>query len=468
MDGTERDNKGQAGPSGASRRLRSWKEIAAYFGTDERTVKRWEARGLPVQRVPGGSRTPVYADTHALDSWMSRKSEPASSAAAIEPPPAAAAEPAAMAAPPRRSLMLAGVVVAVAIGAGAFALSRADVAEAPQAKHQPSQRAVDLFTAGVVQAERATPDSMRRAIQFFGQAIAEDPAYADAYAGLASAYIQLRVVAAVTEAEAYPRAKAAAQRALELDPNSSQAHGSMGYIAFYSDWDFERGLHHFGEAARLDPRSSRGRYLYGMALLHSGDLAGALRELDASQRLDPRSRGILAERGLVLYLMGRRNEGLGLIRQVVANDPDYMLAHQYLSLILFEQGRWREGLDEGEIVARLRQDQGRLSLAGPARRALAQGGGEAMLRVVLEGQKRRHAAGQEPAYVVAEFHALLGERDAALRYLRQSIAAREPLALLMRIDPLLHRLRRDPEFQQLAAQVGAGRLAVRQASAQRP
>lgn len=453
MDGSTKDNKGLGGAAaGASRRLRSWKEIAAYFGTDERTVKRWEARGLPVQRVPGGSRTPVYADTHALDEWMQGKSAAAEPA---EPAPAAAPSP-----PPRKRTRLfavIGLAAILAIGAGTYAYTSINAGRAPPARHQPSQRAVDLFTAGVVQAERATPDSVRRAIEYFGQAIAEDPAYADAYSALANAYIQLRVVAAVTEAEAYPRARAAAERALELDPNSSSAHGAMGYIAFYSDWDFQRGLHHFSEAARLDPRSARGRYLYGMALLHSGDFTGALRELDASQRLDPRSRGILAERGFVLHLMGRREEGIGLIRQVIANDPDYMLAHQYLSLILFEQGRWREGLDEGEIVARLRQDQGRLSLAAPARRALEQGGGEAMLRAVLAGQKRRHAAGQEPAYVVAEFHALLGERDEALRYLRQSIAAREPLALMMRLDPLLHRLRGDPEFQQLAQQVGAGR-----------
>ena len=70
------------------------------------------------------------------------------------------------------------------------------------------------------------------------------------------------------------------------------------------------------------------------------------------------------------------------------------------------------------------------------------------------GQKRRHAAGDEPAFVLAEFHALLGEREPALRYLRQSVAAREPLALTMRIDPLLRNLRGDPEFRRLAARVG--------------
>ena len=461
MDGTERGNKGQTGPTGGTRRLRSWKEIAAYFGTDERTVKRWEARGLPVQRVPGGARTPVYADTQALDQWMSGKS-------AIPAPTGDTGADAAKSA--RRARLMAGIGIAAAttIGLSAIALTRNDTAEAPQPRHQPSQRAVDLYTAAVYQADRATPESMRRAISLFGQAITDDPAYAEAYAGLAQAYLRLRVFAAVTEAEAYPRAKAAAQRAIELDPNLSQAHAAIGYVSFYSDWDFARGLRHFAEATRLDPRSAAGRYQYGIALLHSGDPAAALRELEAAQRLDPRSRSILADKGFILYLIGRRDEGTALLQQVITNDPDYVMAHQYLSLIHLSEGDWRAGLAESETVARMRQDRGRLALAASARRALNEGGGEAMLRSVLAGHRRLHAAGREPAYVLAEFHALLGEREPALHYLRQSIAAREPLALMMRFDPLLRRLHGDPEFRQLAIQIGLPRPNRPQASPRAP
>lgn len=432
-----------SGESGAGRRLRSWKEIAAYFGTDERTVKRWEARGMPVQRVPGGARTPVYADVGELERWFGgRKEEPA-------PSPVEAA-----AAPRRRWwLALAAVLIAVA-GIAAFVLLRAPDPQTAATKHEPSPKAVDFYSAATYQMDRATPESIRRAITLYGQAIAEDPAYAEAFAGLASAYVRLRTFAAVTEAEAYPRARAAAERAIQLDPNLAQAHAAMGYISFYSDWDFPRGLHHFGEAARLDPRSAVGRNEYGLALLHSGDLAAALREIEASQRLDPRARGILATRGFAVYLNGRREEGVALLRQAVANDPEYMPPHHFLSLIYLGEGHWREGLEESIVVARLRQDEGRLALAEPARRALAAGGGPAALRVVLAGQLRRHAAGREPAYVVAEIYALLGERSEALRYLRQSVAAREPLALTMRIDPLLRNLRADPEFQELAARIG--------------
>jgi tetratricopeptide (TPR) repeat protein len=444
MDGAGRDNKGHGGPSNGdgSRRLRSWKEIAVFFGKDVRTVKRWEARGLPVQRVPGGSRTSVFADTLALEHWISGN-------ARNDAPPAVAQTPGRS-----RRLALAGIALALAIGAGAVALNGLGVDQAPPARHQPPQRAVDLYTAATNQSERATPESLRRAIDLYGRAIADDPAYAEAYAGLAGTWIRLRTFAAVTEAEAYPRAKAAAQRALELDPDLAQAHAWMGYVNFYADWDFARALHHFGEAVRLDPRRAGGRYQYGLALLHSGDFAAALRELESAQRLDPSSRSILADRGFALYVAGRREEGLSLLGEAVANDPDYMMSHQYLALIHLGEGNWRAGLDQAEIVSRLRQDSDRLALAGPARRALEEGGGEAMLRVVLAGQRRLHAAGREPAYVLAETHALLGEREAALRYLRQSIAAREPLALTLRIDPLLRRLHRDPEFRRLAERVG--------------
>ena len=430
------------GNGATAKRLKSWKEIAAFFGTDERTVRRWEDRGLPVQRVPGGARATVYADVGELEKWFSgRKDKPA-------PPPAA------VAAPPSRRWLAAGATLLLIAGIGGFALLQSSAPGVPAARHEPPEKAVDLYTAGISQGEQATPESLRRAIGLFGQAIAEDPAYAEAYAGLASAYIRLRTFAAVSETEAYPRAKAAAQRALELDPNLSHAHNSMGFISFYSDWDFARGLHHFGEAARLDPRGAMSRYQYGMALLHAGDFAAALRELEVAQRLDPRARGILADKGFVFYLLGRREEGIALIRQVAANDPDYMVPHHYLTLVHLGEGDWRTGLDQAEIVARLRQDRDRLALAAPARRALEAGGGEAMLRSVLAGQMRLHAAGREPAYVLAETHALLGERAAALRYLRQSIAAREPLALTLRLDPLLRSLRSDPEFRRLAAQVG--------------
>jgi tetratricopeptide (TPR) repeat protein len=444
-----RAKAGMASISGndtTAKRLKSWKEIASFFGTDERTVRRWEERGLPVHRVPGGARPTIYAEPAELEAWFRGRGRAG---------PDEAASPGAV--PPARHpwiVAAVGLALLAATAAGILFYAGTGQPEAPVARHQPPEKAVDLFTAGVSQAERATPESLRGAIALYGQAIAEDPAYAEAYAALANTYIRLRTFAAVSEAEAYPRARAAAQRALDLDPNLPQAHAAIGFVNFYFDWDFAGGLHHFSEARRLDPRSSSGHYQYGMALLHAGDFPAALREIEMVQRLDPRARGILADKGFILYLLGRRDEGMRLINQVATDDPDFLMPHHYLSLIHLSDGDWLAGLGQAEIVARLRQDRDRQALAATARRSLEQEGPQAMLRSVLAGQQRLHAAGREPLYVLAETAALLGDHHLALRYLERSIAAREPLALTMRIDPLLRSLRGEPEYLRLAARFG--------------
>lgn len=430
-------------------RLRSWKEIASFFGTDERTVKRWEQRGLPVRRVPGGARATVYADVADLEAWFrGHSSEPEGE---TDAPPERPANR-------RLSTAILGGLVAIGLaGAAIYALDRPDGQQAGAKHHQPSQKAVNLYSAATAQAERFTPDSLRTAVQLYGQTIAEDPAFAEAYAGLAAAYVRLRQFAALPEAEAYPRARAAAERALELDPNLPHAHAAIGFISFYSDWDFQRGIHHFREVARLDPNDPTGRYQYGMALLHAGDFARALEEIEAAQRLDPRSRGTLADKGFILYLLGRRREGVALIQQVAQNDPDYLMPHHYLTVIHFADGNFPAGLDRVRTVARLRQDADRIALVETVSRAFETGGRQAMLGAMLAGQRRLHAQGRESAYVLAETYALMGDRPAALEHLRRSIAAREPLALTMRFDPLLRGLHATPEYRRLAAQLGIPR-----------
>src|SRR5687767_7292627 len=143
---------------GRTGRLKSWKEIAAFFGTDERTVRRWEERGLPVYRVPGGARATIYADAGELERWFSGRHD---EVAAMPEAPA-----------PKRGLWLAiaGAVLAIA-GVSALLLVRGGPPDAPAAaRHEPSQKAVDQLTAATYQAERATPESMRRAIELYGQA----------------------------------------------------------------------------------------------------------------------------------------------------------------------------------------------------------------------------------------------------------------------------------------------------------
>lgn len=172
------------------------------------------------------------------------------------------------------------------------------------------------------------------------------------------------------------------------------------------------------------------------------------------QRLSPTSRGIRSEKAYALYWAGRREEALALLHESLAEDANYVQSHRFLALIRFGEGDFRSGLEHARAYARLRGDSLRLPLIDRASRAYSQGGRDAMLRTILAGQQRLVAQGSEPVYVLAGTHALMGDREAALHHLRRSVQAREPAALMMRIDPLLRGLHDDPRFEQLVLQIG--------------
>ncbi|HWT11764.1 MAG TPA: tetratricopeptide repeat protein [Allosphingosinicella sp.] len=429
-------------------RLKSWKEIAAFFDADERTVRRWENRGLPVRRVPGGARATVYAEVGELQAWLAGRTKAAPGA------PDPAADPRA-GEPSRRRWTLSGAAALIVAGVIALAVSRTAPAGDQARVHEPPQEAVDLYVEASYDWQRRTPDRIRRAIELFGRAIARDPEYAEAYAGLANAHIAARKYSAATEAEAYPRAKAAAERAVELDPNLAEAQTALAFINFYWEWDWSQALRRYRRAIELDPRAALARHSYGMALMHSGDIEGALAQVTAAQRLDPQSRTIRADRGLLLLLAGRTEEGVGLLREMCDEEPSFVSPRFYLAYFHdVPAGDYRSALDHSLVLERLREDRQRVALFEEMERALARGGPRAMLQMRLAGLERLHRQGRESAYVVAGSHALLGHREAALRYLRQAIERREPLALMVRIDPTFRSVRSDPEFRRLAASIG--------------
>src|SRR5579862_9457751 len=273
----------------ADRRLDSWKEIAVFFGRDERTVRRWEKeRALPVHRVPGKGRGSVYAFSGELTQWLKspnyseesiaqeaqaqdstsdslapadaipngtawdgtgRRQQEIDSAAFEKPKPF------------RRKLkyLLAICILlsVVAVVASRFpsswissllpaTLSKKLGLNPNSASHPNSMgkgvpanaEAQDLYLKGRYEWSRRSPESLNRAVDFFTQAIVRDPNYAPAYAGLADTYNLLREYTSMPSSEAYPRAIAAAKKAVELDDTLSDAHRSLAFASFYWNWDF--------------------------------------------------------------------------------------------------------------------------------------------------------------------------------------------------------------------------------------
>jgi tetratricopeptide (TPR) repeat protein len=365
--GIKRDMDSTDSSPRANRRLDTWKEIGAFFGRDERTVKRWEStRGLPVHRVPGAGRANVYAYTDELAEWLSgtkinaendaeASSEATNGIASTELRGESSAQAIGLARADvnesagfidrrvgeRRSVnrtlagrrnplvgrylaVVAAVVVAAlvavtvvrrvrsdhAVRAGATSTANSPggagtVSATAARRHIPDPEAEQLYLKGIYYWQKRTPESLNQAVDYFTQAVVRDPQYAEAYVGLANCYNLLREYSRMPPNEAYPRAEAAAKRAIALDDSLSGAHSALGFVDFYWSWDVAGAQREFVRALTLDPNSVNAHYWYGTYLLHLGQYAESLEEIEKAQKLDPNSTSILADKGLVLFYSGQ-------------------------------------------------------------------------------------------------------------------------------------------------------------------
>src|ERR1017187_9459325 len=322
-------NQGQFGtikdmtPTGAAslpnRRLDTWKVIGAFFDRDERTVKRWEiTRGLPVHRVPGAGRANVYANTEELAEWLNGTSvaaEPHSSSnpGALSRVVVAEVETDARdnvggfsvdrrlgerrsaESTPRSSLNwrlwreARFVAIAVAVLVVAFsivaAVRRSSFARAARTdaaalrRHTVDPEAEQLYLKGIYYWNKRTPEALNRAVDNFTQAVVREPRYAEAYVGLADCYNLLREYSLMPPDEAYPRAMAAAKRAIAVDDSLSGAHRSLAFADFYWSWDVAGAQREFERALALDPKSAIAHHWYATFLVHLGRSPESLEEI---------------------------------------------------------------------------------------------------------------------------------------------------------------------------------------------
>jgi tetratricopeptide (TPR) repeat protein len=469
-----------------NRRLDSWKEIASYFGRDERTVKRWEkGRGLPVHRLPG-ARGGVYAFSDELDLWMNNHpqripppveltnfQEPAEPveeshgfAVAVK---SAATESLPQQPPPvsSRTQLIAkvviGALVVVAVALILFGVQKRVLATHARPKppdlpvhtqHVPEPAAQDLYLQGRYFWNKRTPADLNRALTYFQMAVAKDPAYALAYVGLADCYNLLREYAAMPEDEAYRKAIAAARKAIELDPALADAHNSLAFDLFFGTLDRAGAEREFQTALTLNPNCQLAHHWYATFLMTTGRSQEALKEIEIARQLNSSSTSILADKGLILYVAGRTDEAIALLRQVENNEPAFLSSHRYLATIRLMTGDYDGYLKESKQAALLAGNATERAIADAAARGFRSGGSVGMLTAMLEEERKWYAKGQFPAYRVAETYSLLGQKEQALAFLRVALERHETALTGIIIDPELAGLRDDPAYRQLAAQAG--------------
>jgi Tfp pilus assembly protein PilF len=478
----------------ANRRLDTWKEIGAFFGRDERTVKRWEVtRGLPVHRVPGGGRANVYANTDELIEWLKGKNitedpasvivAPVNSDAQVSPENGSAEENGTQhdataggrrigdrlqaarvsaAVSEWQKTLYAVLILAILAVSGILIVTRRNssaraartTTASSSVPHVVDPEAKQFYLKGIYYFNKRTPETLNQAVDFFTQAVVRDPQYAEAYVGLADCYNLLREYSVMPATEAYPRAQAAAERAIALDDSLSGAHSSLAFVDFYWSWDVAGAQREFERALELDPKSVRAHHWYATFLLALGRLPESLQEIERAQQFDPMSASILADKGLILFHNGQKEQAVTLLKQIESTDPDFLSPHNYLAIIYFLQGDYRQYLMEARKSATLLHDERRLAIVAASEKGFAGGGQRGMLNAMLKEQIGLHEKGQESAYSLAGTYAVLEQKKEALDNLENSYQKREPEIVSIRIDPWLNNLHNEARYRELLAKIG--------------
>ena len=301
---------------------------------------------------------------------------------------------------------------------------------------------------------RRTPESLGRAVEAFTQAIVADPRDARAFAGLSRCYNLLREFSVLPDAVAYPKAEAAARRAIALDDKLAGAHASLGFDEFYGSWRFADGLREFERAIALEPGNGTWRQWYANALSSLGRHPDAIREIDRAQSLSSGSASVMADRARIYFVAGRREQGLDILRAVEKAEPSFLSAHTYLATSLQAMGDDAGFLQETRMAAKLRGDADAEAMAEAGERGLAAGGRRGMLAAIAAVQRAALAAGRGDEFRVAESYAAAHDAPRAVAALERSLRKREPALLGVKTEDVFQPMAGDPGYRAIVRAVG--------------
>ena len=321
----------------------------------------------------------------------------------------------------------------------------------PKAAQSP---AAELYLKGRYYWNKRTPEDLQKAVDYFTQSIVADSGYAKAYVGLADSYGLLREFAAMPDNEAWPRALAAARKAIELDDSLAEAHSSLGFDLFYGSLDLKGGEREFKRAVELNPNYAQAHQWYATALMSVGRLPEAADEMRRARELEPASRSILADQGLLLFYQGQREQAIEQLKQIELAEPSFRSVHLYLSYIYLLSKDCPNYLVEARKAADSSHDSVELEVVAEAEKGFSEGGSPDMLERLLRIQKRFSIQGRYPAYRVAETAALLGKKREALDYLDASYQKRELYLTTISISPAFASLHTERAYRNLLAQLG--------------
>ncbi|MBL8185122.1 MAG: tetratricopeptide repeat protein [Blastocatellia bacterium] len=320
-------------------------------------------------------------------------------------------------------------------------------------KYTESSEAYQLYLKGRYHFARRNRDDVNKAIESFEQAIKLDPNFALAYARIAEAYNQMPNYPYASPMEAFPKAKAAAERAIALDPTLSEAHTAMGNTLTSLDRNWPEAEREFKRALELDPNSATAHYRYASEYLISvGRTKEALAEVERALELEPLDPNMVANLGRHYLYDGQRDRALTQARRAYEADPTFVIARLLYGMTLNAVSQYAEAIALSENA--LKDDPNNQQMLMVAGYAYGRSGRRADAESVIE--KFREISKTQyviPSFVAVVFGAM-GEKDRAFAELDKSIEQRDSWFRWAKVEPLFDPLRDDPRYKNLLKRMG--------------
>src|SRR5215469_10911206 len=319
-------------------------------------------------------------------------------------------------------------------------------------RHTENAEAYRIYLKGRHHWNQWTEQGFYKAIEYFQQAVNTDAGYALAYAGLADCYVLLGWNCYLPPKQAFPRAKAAANAALELDPDLAEAHTSLAAALWLHDWQWDKAQTEFEHSVALGPNYATANHWYAEYAMTMGRHTEAIGRFRKSQDLDPLSLIINVAVGWALYRSRRYDDATEQLLGTVDLDPNYPVTHWILGVVLRKTGRYEQAIAVGEKGVKLSGGSPSiraalahtLGTAGRTEKALE------ILNDLTELAKQKYVA----PYFFAGIHVGLGENDRAIEYLEKSYEERSHWLIYLHLDPSMDDLREHPGFRDILRRVG--------------
>jgi eukaryotic-like serine/threonine-protein kinase len=310
-----------------------------------------------------------------------------------------------------------------------------------------NSEAYQLYLKGRYHVLTARHAGAETGISYFRQAITIDPTYALAYAGIAEASTGLAFGSEMPSAEVFPRAREAAQKAVEIDGQLAEAYVALGWVSLFYDWDWRASEDHVRRALELNANNADAHLAYGMLLCDTGRRDEGITELRRAVELDPLNLRNNAVEGEYLHFVGQTDEALARFQKTFELEPNFYLAHLFASSAYADKGMFPEAVAEGRTARRL-NPVGSVPVVFLGY-ALAKSGDRAEARALLAQLLKASNERYISPYNVALLYIGLGERDEALEWLERGIDQRDLRMTFLNVEPKWNNLRSDPRFADL-------------------